>query len=181
MTGLEAMLNGLWQGIALAAAVWCLLRVLPRANAATRYVVWMAVLLAVCALPPLHNRRWRPEPGAGRERTAVARAATTVSNTRAAPPAIFVSAGRWPRYLLAAWLVGAAVMFARVLRDYHSARQLKRRSRPADAPHQARLDRWVGVARLTRPIRLAQSGEITTPVSVGLGDPVILLPEAAEL
>jgi beta-lactamase regulating signal transducer with metallopeptidase domain len=44
-------LNGLWQGALLAAAIWLLLRLTPRLNAATRYVVWWATLLAVLGLP----------------------------------------------------------------------------------------------------------------------------------
>lgn len=47
----EALLNSLWQGVALAALTWAFLRVARRANAATRYGVWFAALLAVVALP----------------------------------------------------------------------------------------------------------------------------------
>ena len=48
---IEAMLNGLWQGLLLVALVWCLLKALPRLNATTRYVIWWGALIAVVCLP----------------------------------------------------------------------------------------------------------------------------------
>lgn len=47
----EALLNGLWQGAALVALVWCLLKIIPRTNATTRYVIWWGTLIAVICLP----------------------------------------------------------------------------------------------------------------------------------
>jgi beta-lactamase regulating signal transducer with metallopeptidase domain len=47
----EALLNGLWQGAALVALVWCLLKIIPRINATTRYVIWWVTLIAVICLP----------------------------------------------------------------------------------------------------------------------------------
>jgi beta-lactamase regulating signal transducer with metallopeptidase domain len=55
--GVEALLNGLWQGLALAALVWCLLRLIRGLNATTRYFVWGMTLLAVVSLPLLHGLR----------------------------------------------------------------------------------------------------------------------------
>jgi beta-lactamase regulating signal transducer with metallopeptidase domain len=52
----EAMLNGLWQGTALVALVWCLLKVIPRTNATTRYVIWWGTLIAVICLPIVSSR-----------------------------------------------------------------------------------------------------------------------------
>ncbi|HEV7860066.1 MAG TPA: M56 family metallopeptidase [Pyrinomonadaceae bacterium] len=48
----EALLNSLWQGALLALLIWLLLRLCGRkANAATRYSIWSATLLAVVCLP----------------------------------------------------------------------------------------------------------------------------------
>jgi len=44
---LGPLLNGIIVGMALPAAPWLLLRVLPRSSAATRYAVWSAALVAV--------------------------------------------------------------------------------------------------------------------------------------
>ncbi len=45
------LLNGLWQGVLIAFAVWAILKLFPRANASTRYAAWTAALLAIIVLP----------------------------------------------------------------------------------------------------------------------------------
>jgi beta-lactamase regulating signal transducer with metallopeptidase domain len=45
------LLNSLWQGAALTAIVWALLKTFPRLSAATRYGIWWITLLAVLLLP----------------------------------------------------------------------------------------------------------------------------------
>lgn len=52
------LLNGIWQGTLLAAAMWLLLKLLPRLNPTTRYTVLWVTLIAVVALPfaPLASR-----------------------------------------------------------------------------------------------------------------------------
>jgi beta-lactamase regulating signal transducer with metallopeptidase domain len=52
----ELVLNGLWQGMLLGAVVWLVLRLFRNLNAATRYMVWFATLVAVIALPVLSGR-----------------------------------------------------------------------------------------------------------------------------
>ncbi|MCH7879178.1 MAG: hypothetical protein IH914_07690, partial [candidate division Zixibacteria bacterium] len=47
----EALVNGLWQGMALTAALWALLKLIPRLTPSARYVVWSAALAVVVALP----------------------------------------------------------------------------------------------------------------------------------
>ena len=49
--GLMAVLNTLWQAIAVAAVMWFILRLMPRVNAATRHAVWWAVLALVVLMP----------------------------------------------------------------------------------------------------------------------------------
>jgi hypothetical protein len=51
----EALLNSIWQGVLLAFIIWLLVRLGGRkANAATRYSIWSATLLAVVCLPFLN-------------------------------------------------------------------------------------------------------------------------------
>ncbi|MFZ1017752.1 MAG: hypothetical protein WAN39_07775, partial [Candidatus Cybelea sp.] len=45
------VLNALWQDALLVLCVWLLLRAWPRINAATRYVVWSATLVAALVVP----------------------------------------------------------------------------------------------------------------------------------
>jgi beta-lactamase regulating signal transducer with metallopeptidase domain len=56
------LLNGIWQGTFLAAAMWLLLKLLPRLNSTTRFMVLWVTLLAVVALPlgPLTSRVFIP-------------------------------------------------------------------------------------------------------------------------
>ena len=49
--GLMAVLNTLWQSLAVAAVMWFILRLMPRVNAATRHAVWWAVLALVVLMP----------------------------------------------------------------------------------------------------------------------------------
>src|SRR5215472_5899737 len=49
--GLSAVLNTLWQALAVAAVMWLVLRLMPRVNAATRHAVWWAVLALVVLMP----------------------------------------------------------------------------------------------------------------------------------
>ena len=49
--GLMAVINTLWQALAVAAVMWFILRLIPRVNAATRHAVWWAVLALVVLMP----------------------------------------------------------------------------------------------------------------------------------
>jgi beta-lactamase regulating signal transducer with metallopeptidase domain len=55
---MTTLLNGIWQGAFLAAAMWVLLQLLPRLNPTTRFAVLWVTLIAVVALPlaPLASR-----------------------------------------------------------------------------------------------------------------------------
>ena len=50
-TVLLAILNTLWQSVAIAAAVWVLLKLARGTNAATRHAVWWATLAIIVMLP----------------------------------------------------------------------------------------------------------------------------------
>ena len=49
--GLMAVLNTLWQELAVVAVLWFVLRLMPGVNAATRHAVWWAVLAFVVLMP----------------------------------------------------------------------------------------------------------------------------------
>lgn len=50
----EGVLNSIWQGAVLAFLIWLLLRLFKRANATTKYSVWLVTLLAIVCLPFLN-------------------------------------------------------------------------------------------------------------------------------
>ena len=51
--GFQAMLNGLWQGMAVFVAVWVAMKVSGALSATTRHAVWLMSLLVICLLPAL--------------------------------------------------------------------------------------------------------------------------------
>jgi hypothetical protein len=48
---MTTLLNGIWQGALLAAAMWIVLKLFPRVNSTTRFTVLWLTLLAVAMLP----------------------------------------------------------------------------------------------------------------------------------
>ena len=73
--GLMAVLNTLWQALAVAAVMWFVLRLMPRVNAATRHAVWWAVLALVVLMPLtilLPRRALAPAPPDALTRTVAA-------------------------------------------------------------------------------------------------------------
>src|SRR5690348_9083011 len=57
----EALFNGLWQGIVLCILVGCALACHRRANAATRYAIWWMALVVMAVLPILRQSRATPQ------------------------------------------------------------------------------------------------------------------------
>ncbi len=113
---LGTLLNGIIVGMALAAALWLLLRVLPRSSAATRYAVWSAALVAILSLPLLMLRAPAlGEQGSGLPGAAILRLPTP---------------GGWVLWALAAWLAISAALLTRLAWSYRSMRRLKREARP---------------------------------------------------
>jgi beta-lactamase regulating signal transducer with metallopeptidase domain len=62
---LEALFNGVFQGLIVAGLLWVGLRLLPRANAATRHAAGFAGMLIIAALPLLHLAESFWVPGVG--------------------------------------------------------------------------------------------------------------------
>jgi hypothetical protein len=56
------LLNGIWEGTLLAAAMWLFLKLFPRLNPTTRFTVLWVTLLAIVALPlgPFNPRAFIP-------------------------------------------------------------------------------------------------------------------------
>jgi beta-lactamase regulating signal transducer with metallopeptidase domain len=72
---IAAVINSLWQAVAVAAAAWVAMRFTPRMNAATRHALWWAVLAAILVLPltPAILARWHAlsQPATGQETPAI--------------------------------------------------------------------------------------------------------------
>jgi beta-lactamase regulating signal transducer with metallopeptidase domain len=88
---------------------------------------------------------------------------------------------RWAAWAPAAWMLGAALVLARVARGWMAARALTRGAEPVKDTEWLRLlreaERALGVSE---PVGLRRSAAVATPLTWGVADPVILLPADAD-
>lgn len=186
----EALFNGLWQGIALCIFISCALACHRRANASTRYAIWCLALAAVACLPLVRTRAPR--------RAAVSRITIVEEPTRpvlrrstmpvplhphiethaVTPLATVHLRNRWQVILFGMWAAGTLLMLTRLFWSYLYVRRLRRTSTPLQAPYQNRLSEWLSVDGGSRCVKLHSTPGITTPMSVGPLDPLILMPES---
>jgi beta-lactamase regulating signal transducer with metallopeptidase domain len=187
----EALFNGLWQGVALCGVAAGALACHRRANAATRYAMWWVALLAIAVLPFIHtaptsrttivSEPVRTNPVRATVPRPVRVMASAFSTLRDVPrvsrPVATVHVrNRWPVILFGIWLAGAALMLARLAWSLVHIYRLRRGSVPLGASYQDRLHQWLAVSEGPRRVALRSSDEISTPMSLGPLDPLILMP-----
>jgi len=191
---IEALFNGLWQGVALAALIGCALACHRRTNAATRHAIWLLTLVAVACLPFLRSL---PQVAPTRrvtviDREPIARPApirrvsepiTMPAVLRIEPPVVKPVAvvhlrNRWPVMLFGVWLFGALLMLARIGWSFVHVSRLRNASTPLDASCQDRLRQWLGLSGGECPVELRSASSISTPMSLGPVQPLILIPES---
>jgi beta-lactamase regulating signal transducer with metallopeptidase domain/DUF4097 and DUF4098 domain-containing protein YvlB len=188
-----------------AAIMWGVLKLMPRMNAATRYVCWWITLAAVVLLPLRTFLPGRPpQPSAvgadSVEFTSLAtpQAGIRITDVRAvnAPAAVPESQplatvpkttdGDFRIHLTAKptlltigvlWGGASAALLMRLVFGYRLLQHLKRSARPAPRMLQARLVDLRMRAGVRRRVRLLESPDAVVPMALGLFDPVILMPE----
>jgi bla regulator protein blaR1 len=172
---LAAVLNSLWQAVLVAALVWLALRFMGRINAATRYLIWWAVLAVVVLLPlaPRLKTLWRLVPPAILSPVNPALAGPRpTALLPVEPPAIVTltqkPAASWPLWILALWAAVSLYRLVQIVRSYFYLRGVKRHAR--EFP-QALPDCGV-----RRPVRLLASDRIASPMAVGFLRPAVMLP-----
>lgn len=167
------LLSWLWQGMAIALVVAALLCVARRLNAATRYAIWWAALVAVVALPAtwtLARLAAGAPPSADVSRAAAAEAS-------AALPVVLPLVPDWMLAIaIGAWLGLIIVRLTNVVRAGVRLRRLKRACVPLPGERERRLGRWLAVRAQGRPATIGVSDELTMPAALGLGRPIIALP-----
>jgi uncharacterized protein (TIGR03435 family) len=169
---LDALINTLWQAVAVTVLVWLALRFMPRMNAATRHAIWWATLALVLILPVAPQLtaivRTHPKPAAV---TAVSAPKTTARVVTIEPLIVPIASGRtarWPVAILAVW---AAIFLWRayqILRSYFYLRGIKRRSAISPVPLPA----------IHRRATLLISPDVISPMAVGFLRPAVVLPES---
>ena len=179
---LSYLLNSLWQIPLLFAAGWVAARAMRRAGAAAEHHVWVGVLLLQSLLPASSAIpwAWMQHPW---DWSASAHAANGASVTVQMGPGI--GAGGWhvpgAFLILLAAAFGAATMYFAARFAWRCA-QLSAMRRHAtqmelsgnDALTWRRCETRFGI----RGVALAQSSRIFAPVTMGIGRPVLLLPES---
>ncbi|HEY9108924.1 MAG TPA: M56 family metallopeptidase [Roseateles sp.] len=152
-----ALLNFVWQGAAIGAGAALLLALLRGASARRRYAVCAAALLLCLALPLAQCLDLAPaEVEFGGE-----------SPLAAQMPA-----------LVSAWALGTALMLGRLALGLAWVRRARRRSTPAPAEWQARLDALARRMGLHRAVPLRLLPGLTGPIALGVLRPCVLLPAA---
>lgn len=189
------VLNALWQDALLVVMVWLLLRVLSRANAATRYVVWSAALAAAIVVPIVTTY---VSLVPARTATVAARVAPFDPARQAAPLISSIprrTTGsvpkRWAelpqrlkltipvnvaRAVVAAWAVLAGYALLGLLIGLWRLERLKRDALPLPIEYRDAMPQWSAANKGRRAVRLCVSDQIDVPVAAGLFDSMILVP-----
>ena len=157
--------NGIIEGLALSVLLWLILRLTPRAAAATRYALCGLALAFVAVLPVAQG--WLPRLGAP---------ASAASGAGHSGALLTLTAGTWLFWVLGAWALGSLVLMARVAWGLVELGGLKRRAWAA--PEQV-AERFEGIMRACpgrRGARVLVSDDVAGPIAAGMVKPAVLLP-----
>ena len=159
---MDAVLNWLWQGGVVAAALRLMLFSLERASANVRYVVCWAAALFVIALPALPLLQSTPAlPDAFR--------ATQSEAIVSLPEAWWTST----LVILGAWTLWAAIQIVRFTSAIVAIRRARARSRAFPSHAESVLPCWRRIRRDRRLATLVLSDSVTTAAVLGWGAPMI--------
>lgn len=153
-----ALVNFVWQGAIVGAVVALLLALLRGASARWRYAACTAGLALCLGLPLAHCLELAPAD------------AEFIGEL---PPL----AEQMPA-LVTAWALGTALMLARLALGLVWVRRARRRSTPAPAAWQARLDALARRLGLKRAVPLRLLPGLVGPIALGTLRPCVLLPAA---
>jgi beta-lactamase regulating signal transducer with metallopeptidase domain len=162
-----ALLAGIVYALPVAIAAWIAIRLLPRANAATRYGIWSAALIAIALLDPLPGHRF----------SLFASGTTTTPVNPNVASAIFSLPADWALALFVAWYAIATALVIRLIVGHLALQRIKDRATPLPARYQLRLAAWLSGSESRRMPRLLVSRDIETPLAIGLLHPAIVIPE----
>jgi bla regulator protein blaR1 len=165
---MDATLNWLWQGGALALAAFVMLRALARASANVRYLVCWAVALLVVALPALPRV----------ESTAMSDAAIPgiVSGAMVSLPDAWWTSSL---VMVAAWMAWVIVHGVRFVSAIAAIRLARARSRAFPPDVESALPHWDRLRAEGRRATLVVSDSVATAAVLGWGRPVIAVAPSA--
>jgi beta-lactamase regulating signal transducer with metallopeptidase domain len=164
---MHAVLNWLWQGCAVALALFAMLGLLERARANVRYVVCWTAQVLVLSLPLVAMLESGGGPP-GRFPRVPVEAVVSV-------PDAWWSSGF---VIAAAWLVWAGVGAVRFVRAIFALRRARASSRPFPPQVESPLTHWRQVRDRARRPRLVVSDSVTAAAVLGCGAPMIAVAPA---
>jgi bla regulator protein BlaR1 len=185
---LSLLVRASLEGAALAACVWLACRALPRMSPGVRALLWWCVaakfVVALLWLTPVGvpvlPRVSVDAPGIAASVTGApsASAETAGAATGSAVPAPGSDAPEVPStaILVGAWALGLGISLLRTLQGWRRTRAVVSRSLPADAWLHGTVREISSRLSVRRTVDIRVSGEVESPVIVGVRRPVILVP-----
>jgi beta-lactamase regulating signal transducer with metallopeptidase domain len=169
----EYVVNALWQLPVLAAGAWFFVR-LARPSPRVQHGIWLGVLALAVLLPGRGLRKAEPV-----QATAMVTQESVAMGEE--PPSLFprthdlslnATVSRW---LVRIYLATVVLALFRIARAWHAAHSLVGHSRET-LQHRAELADLSSRFRVKLP-QLRESGEVSSPMVVGVTAPIVLLPE----
>ncbi len=152
-------LNSLPEGLLIALCAWMLLRLMSRANAGTRFAVWLVALAGVVGLPMLGGLGT-----AGRVLSAVPHAEVTVT-------------GIWAVVFVALWIPVACVALARVIAGVWQIHTIRESCNEVEVVSlDPALQEAMRQPGMERRVRLLVSDKAKVPAAIGFKNAAIVLP-----
>ena len=156
------MVYCLIEGAILALFVWLLLRLLPRQNAGTRFLLWFTALVAMLVLPFLRGPwPWRT-PAASSRAVSSGHALITLTDSAAF-------------YIFAVWAIVAGLGLLRVALGLWQVRKLRNNSQKIDLENINPAGKQA-VAEFSDTLSLRISDSVRVPTAVGFFAPTVILP-----
>jgi beta-lactamase regulating signal transducer with metallopeptidase domain len=162
-TTVEWMFYCLMEGTLLALLAWILLRLLPRQNSGTRFVLWFSVLMGVTLLPFLAGAFFR-------------NTATEVWPTAAMPRHSLVTLpDSLAIGIFGIWAVVAGVGLLRVGVGLWQVNRIRKDSQEVD-PNTLDAVIRTTLESFPRSVSLRTSGQLQVPAAIGFFQPAVVVP-----
>ena len=181
VVALGSLLTWLWHGTAVALGAAGVLRFGTRFNAATRYLVLWASLLAVLLLAPaaLLSRMG----GTGLDASHVSLAPAAEPHVLRAPTTLLpIELPLVPVWfgiaLVATWASSAGLRLHAMRKSLTRMRHIKRVCAPLAGNIETQLPLWQSIRRRGRRARVCVSSEVGVASMLGLGQPTIVIPRS---
>jgi beta-lactamase regulating signal transducer with metallopeptidase domain len=162
-TTVEWMFYCLMEGTLLAILAWILLRLLPRQNSGTRFVLWFSVLLGVILLPFLAGTFFRPT-------TAEVWSPPALSGHSLVTLSDSLAIG-----IFSVWAVIAIAGLLRVMVGLWQVNRIRRSSTEVD-PDSLDPAITASLKNFPRSVSLRVSSQVQVPAAIGFFRPAVVIP-----